>query len=106
MIKSKIAKEQCSTKMEKNQVARELRTAKYVLNTLALLSAFIVLFVADDFEWFALVIVISNYIINLFFSGFSEVISLLQKNVDNQNDILNYLKDQAKDEESASETIL
>ena len=49
---------------------------------------------------------IASFISGMVFVGFGEIISLLQKNVDKQDAILNYIKNKSIDEKVAPKTVL
>ena len=49
---------------------------------------------------------IASFISGMVFVGFGEIVSLLQKNVDKQDAILNYIKNKRNDEEVAPKTVL
>lgn len=60
----------------------------------------------SDFPITLLVGGIASFISGMFFVGFGEIISLLQKNVDKQDSILNYIKNKSTDEKIAPKTVL
>lgn len=50
--------------------------------------------------------IVAGIISGTTFIGFGEIINLLQKNVNKQDDILNYLKDKASKDRNAPKTVL
>ena len=60
----------------------------------------------SDFPITLLVGGIASFISGMVFVGFGEIISLLQKNADKQDSILNYIINRSTDEKVASKTLL
>ena len=60
----------------------------------------------SDFPITLIVGGIASFISGRVFVGFGEIISLLQKNADKQDAILNYIKNKSTDEKVAPKTVL
>ena len=92
--------------MNENGVAKTLRIIGIVEAVCGVILGLVVLTTGDDFAWAGIAIVITSFITCMLFVGFAEVISLLQKNVNKQDEVLNCLKDKSKDKKSTPKTIL
>lgn len=92
--------------MNENGVAKTLRSIGIIEAICGVILGFIVLANGDDFGWIGIAIAITSFIICMLFVGFAEVISLLQKNVNKQDEVLDYLKNKSNDKKSAPKTML
>ena len=92
--------------MNENGVAKTLRIIGIVEAICGVILGFIVLANGDDFAWVGIAVAITSFITCMLFVGFAEVISLLQKNVNKQNEVLDYLKNKSNDKKSANKTML
>lgn len=92
--------------MNENGVAKTLRIIGIIEAICGVILGFIVLANGDDFGWIGIAIAITSFITCMLFVGFAEVISLLQKNVNKQDEVLNYLKNKSSDKKTAPKTML
>ena len=92
--------------MNENGVAKTLRIIGIIEAICGVILGFIVLANGDDFAWVGIAIAITSFITCMLFVGFAEVISLLQKNVNKQDEVLDYLKNKPNDKKSAPKTML
>ena len=92
--------------MNENGVAKTLRIIGIVEAVCGVILGLVVLITGDEFAWVGIAIAITSFITCMLFVGFAEVISLLQKSVDKQDKVLNYLKYKTTDKKSAPKTIL
>ncbi len=92
--------------MNENGVAKTLRVIGIVEVVCGVILGLVVLATGDDFAWVGIAIAITSFITCMLFVGFAEVITLLQKSVDKQNEVLNYLKDKSKDVKATPKTML
>lgn len=92
--------------MNENGVAKTLRVIGIVEVVCGVILGLVVLATGDDFAWAGIAIAITSFITCMLFVGFAEVITLLQKSVDKQNEVLNYLKDKSKDVKATPKTML
>lgn len=92
--------------MNENSVAKFLRIVGIIEAVCGFLLAFIL--IADDGDLFpvGVAIIIVALVNCLIFVAFGEVISLLQKNVNKQDEVLNYLKAKALKENATPKTVL
>ena len=92
--------------MKENGVAKTLHSIGIVEVVCGVILGLIVLATGEDFAWAGVAIAITSFITCMVFVGFAEIISLLQKNVDKQEEILDCLKNNLKDEKPAAKTML
>lgn len=92
--------------MKQNGIAKTLRIIGIVEAVCGVILGLVVLTTGDDFSWVGIAIAITSFITCMLFVGFAEIISLLQKNVNKQDEVLDYLKDKSKDEKSSPKTML
>ena len=91
--------------MQKNTTATVLKGIGIAVMILCVIGAIIVGSETSN-ELIPIVFIISGVISGVTFIGFGEIINLLQKNVDKQNEILGYMKNKTNDEKSAPKTVL
>lgn len=92
--------------MKENGVAKTLQTIGIIEGICGVILGLVILMTGDDFAWAGIVIAITSFITCMVFVGFAEVITLLQKNVDKQNEVLIYLKGKYKDEKPAPKSLI
>ena len=91
--------------MQKNTTATVLKGIGIAVMILCVIGAIIVGSETSN-ELIPIVFIVSGVISGVTFIGFGEIINLLQKNVDKQNEILGYMKNKKNDEKSAPNTVL
>lgn len=91
--------------MKKNTTATVLKGIGIAVMILCVIGAIIVGSETSN-ELIPIVFIASGVISGVTFIGFGEIINLLQKNVDKQNEILGYMKNKKNDEKSAPKTVL
>lgn len=91
--------------MQKNTTATVLKGIGIAVMILCVIGAIIVGSETSN-ELNLIVFIVSGVISGVTFIGFGEIINLLQKNVDKQNEILGYMKNKTNDEKSAPKTVL
>ncbi|MBQ8215978.1 MAG: hypothetical protein IJZ33_06920 [Clostridia bacterium] len=91
--------------MQKNTTATVLKGIGIAVMILCVIGAIIVGSETSN-ELIPIVFIVSGVISGVTFIGFGEIINLLQKNVDKQNEILGYMKNKTNDEKSAPKTVL
>lgn len=92
--------------MSENGIAKTLRTIGIIEVICGIILGLIILADGGDFAWAGIAIAITSFIPCMLFVGFAEVISLLQKNVDKQDEVLNYLKNKSNDKKTTPKTML
>lgn len=91
--------------MQKNTTATVLKGIGIAAMILCVIGAIIVGSETSN-ELIPIVFIVGGIISGVTFIGFGEIINLLQKNVDKQNEILGYMKNKTNDEKSAPKTVL
>ena len=92
--------------MNENKVAKSLRIVS-IIEMICGLIVFLVLVMDDsDLLPIAVAIFVVALINGLLFEAVGEIISLLQKNVNKQEEVLDYLKAKALKENNAPKTVL
>lgn len=92
--------------MNENKVAKFLRITGIVEAVCGFLLAFILMAENGDLFPVAVGVIVVALVNCLIFVAFGEVINLLQKNVNKQEEVLDYLKAKALKENNAPKTVL
>lgn len=92
--------------MTENTIAKTLRIIGIVEVVCGIILGFIILANGDDFGWVGIAVMITSFITCMIFVGFAEIINLLQKNVDKQNALLAFLKEQPTTDKVAPKSVL
>lgn len=79
--------------MKENSIAKALQIIGIVVIACGVILGFITLANGDELAWVGIVEMIVSFIICMIFFGFAEIIELLQRNVNKQEDILSFLKE-------------
>ncbi|MGM9592100.1 MAG: hypothetical protein ACI3VK_05220 [Oscillospiraceae bacterium] len=91
--------------MKENTTAKVLKGIGIAIMALCFIGALIIGGETSN-ELIPITFVVTGIISGTMFIGFGEIISLLQKNVNKQDDILKYLKDKSAIEKSTPKTVL
>lgn len=91
--------------MKENTTAKVLKGIGIAIMALCFIGALIIGGETTN-ELIPITFVVTGVISGTMFIGFGEIINLLQKNVNKQDDILKYLKDKSAKEKSAPKTVL
>ena len=91
--------------MKENTTAKVFKGIGIAIMFLCIIGALIVGSETTN-ELIPITFIVSGVISGTMFIGFGEVINLLQKNVNRQDDILQYLKDSSAKERNAPKTVL
>ena len=92
-------------KMRENTTAKVLKGIGIAIMIICFIGALIVGGETTN-ELIPITFIVSGIISGTMFIGFGEIINLLQKNANKQDDILQYLKDQAVKEKNAPKTVI
>lgn len=92
--------------MSENGVAKTLRAIGIIEVVCGIILGLIILADGGDFAWVGIAVMVASFITCMVFVGFAEIISLLQKNADQQNAVLAFLKDQSAREKAAPKSVL
>ena len=91
--------------MKENTTAKVLKGIGIAIMALCFIGALIVESETTN-ELIPITFIVSGIISGTMFIGFGEIINLLQKNVNKQDDILQYLKANSSKENNAPKTVL
>ena len=91
--------------MKENTTAKVLKGIGIAIMALCFIGSLIIGGETTN-ELIPITFVVTGVISGTMFIGFGEIINLLQKNVNKQDDILKYLKDKSAKEKSAPKTVL
>ena len=92
--------------MSENGIAKTLRIIGIVEVVCGIILGFIILVNGEDFGWVGIAVMVTSFITCMMFVGFAEIINLLQKNVDKQDAMLAFLKDQPTKDKAAPKSVL
>ena len=92
--------------MCENDIAKTLKIIGIIEIVCGIILGFIILIDADELKWIGIAVMISSFITGMLFLGFGEMISLLQRNVNAQEEILVYTKSKALKDDNALQTVL
>lgn len=92
--------------MKENGVAKTLQIIGVVELICGVIAGFIMLADGGDFRWVGIAVMICSFITCMMFVGFAEIIDLLQKNINRQDDLLTLIKDRSTKENSAPKSML
>lgn len=92
-------------KMKENTTAKALKGIGIAIMALSFIGALIVGSETTN-ELIPITFIVSGVVSGTMFIGFGEIINLLQKNVNKQDDLLRYLKDNSSKENNAPKTVL
>ncbi len=91
--------------MRKNTTATVIKGIGIAVMVICFIAALIVGGETSN-EMIPTLFIVSGFISGVTFIGFGEIISLLQKNVNKQEEILNYLKNRSQNSRRSSKTYL
>ena len=92
--------------MKENGIAKTLQIIGIIEVVCGIIAGFVILADGGDFGWVGIAVMIISFITCMIFVGFAEIINLLQKNVNKQDDLLSLLKDRSTKENSAPKSVL
>ena len=92
--------------MKENGIAKTLQIIGIAEVVCGIIAGFIILVDGSDFSWVGIAVMITSFITCMMFVGFAEIIDLLQKNVNKQDDLLSLIKDRSAEENSAPKSVL
>lgn len=92
--------------MSENGIAKTLRIIGIIEVVCGIILGLIILADGGDFAWAGIAVMITSFITCMVFVGFAEIINLLQKNANKQDNILAFLKDQPAKEKAAPKSVL
>ena len=92
--------------MKENGIAKTLQIIGIIEVICGSIVGFVILANGDDFGWLGIAVMIISFITCMMFVGFAEIIVLLQKNVDKQDDLLALLKEHSTKENSEPKSVL
>ena len=92
--------------MVENKIAKVFRVLGIIEGISGLLLTFILFMEDDQYIPFAIMLFVVALVNCFIFLGFGEIIDLLQKNVDNQHEMVKIVKASLSDDDGASKILL
>jgi len=92
--------------MERNTIAKTLRTIGVIEVICGIILFICAMAVDSDFLAWGVAIIVTSFITCMMFVGFAEIIDLLQASKEQQKEILAYLKKRESKERNAHRTVI
>ena len=92
--------------MSENGIAKILKLIGIIEIICSIILGFIAFIDYICANWIGAVVMLTGFITGMVFIGFSEIINLLQQNVDKQNAMLAFLSKHPAEEKEASQSVL
>lgn len=92
--------------MKDNSIAKALQIIGIIVAMCGVIIGFITLTGGEEFSWIGVVEIIASFITCMVFMGFAEIIDLLQKNSDKQDELLTFLKKEPEKNNTAQKFVL
>ena len=92
--------------MKENGIAKTLQVIGIIEILCGIIVGLVILASGDNFRWLGIVVMIVSFITCMIFWGFAEIINLLQKNINKQDELLLFLNEQSTRKDSAPKSVI